>query len=544
METRPWEVREPIGRPLRVLLIGPYDPHCGEYTFVAPPLGVWRLSAIVESEGYCSHVFDPNCCEGVPETELAELLQGGNWDVIGVSTTGMTLKYDLSLAYLAHRLAPGALLIAGGMEATFDPELLFQLAPLDLVILGEGEKPLLEIAARLQAGAALDGIPGTAFPLRSGLVHRFPGHAMGYEDLRDAIALTPYSRMPYERYWRRLENAYSIDGLPFKAEREARLAEIRAVRLITLNYCPMACTFCSSTNFLHSAQGSVAKIARLTAEDCLDMIGRIVSAQPGVRSIIFQDDIFVFTNDKRIQVLCDGIQQLKSDGSIPEDLQFISTNRIDAMTDERLRAMRAAGFRVLGFGVESFSRSVLEEFNKAQIYRHIEPMLSKALSLGLVPFLDLILCSPRSSFGDIVETIRQAYRWIMAGCEVGLYPYIVPFSGARMAEDPELKAHTTMRLQSIPGTDVTWLQPEHIQPLDPEVRDAVASIAASYEKTLPKLAAGAAHIPSRLRSLLWVASAIPVLRDAGVHMPRSDALLRKLDGALFGASGRTSRRVA
>src|SRR5207237_7923881 len=24
-----------------VLLVGPYDPHCGEYTFLAPPLGVW-----------------------------------------------------------------------------------------------------------------------------------------------------------------------------------------------------------------------------------------------------------------------------------------------------------------------------------------------------------------------------------------------------------------------------------------------------------------------------------------------------------------------
>ena len=44
------------------------------------------------------------------------------------------------------------------------------------------------------------------------------------------------------------------------AAREAHLAEIRSVRLITLNYCPMGCTFCSATNFLHEAQGSVASI--------------------------------------------------------------------------------------------------------------------------------------------------------------------------------------------------------------------------------------------------------------------------------------------
>ena len=35
----------------RILLIGPYDPLCGEYTFLAPPLGVWRLSGVLESAG-------------------------------------------------------------------------------------------------------------------------------------------------------------------------------------------------------------------------------------------------------------------------------------------------------------------------------------------------------------------------------------------------------------------------------------------------------------------------------------------------------------
>ncbi len=155
-----------------------------------------------------------------------------------------------------------------------------------------------------------------------------------------------------------------MGALPTKAAREARLAEIRSVRLITLNYCPMGCTFCSSTNFLHEAQGGVAAIARLEADECLAMIERIVAAHPRVRTIIFQDDIFVFTKDKRILPLCEAIVAAKERGDIPQELQFISTNRIDAMTPERLCAMRRAGFRVLGFGIESFSRNVLQEFNK------------------------------------------------------------------------------------------------------------------------------------------------------------------------------------
>jgi radical SAM superfamily enzyme YgiQ (UPF0313 family) len=531
---RLWEEAPPVRRAQRILLIGPYDPHCGEYTFLAPPLGVWRLKSSIDAIGDSAEVFDPNCCEGDPEVVLAEILTEGDWDVVGLSTTGMTLRYDLSLAHLVRRHTPHALLVAGGMEATFDPETLFALAPIDLIVLGEGEKPMGQLLERLREGLALVGIPGTAVPLVGGGVQRFSGAAMNRSELKNSIAMTPYAEMPYERYWRRLEEAYGVNGLPFKAEREARLAEIRSVRLITLNYCPMACTFCSSTNFLSSAQGSVAKVARLDAAETIEMIGRIVTAQPRVRSIIFQDDIFVFTSDKRIEDLCARIRSAKAAGDIPADLQFISTNRIDAMTEDRLRWMRDAGFRVLGFGVESFSPNVLKEFNKAQIVPHIESALTSALRLGLTPFLDLILCSPRSSLADVALTVRQTYRWIVAGCEVGLYPYVVPFSGAAMARDPQLKPHTTYKRQRIPGTEIAWDQPDHILPLDLTVRRAMAAITSAYDDTLPRLAGAGRHLPSRTRSLLWVACAIPVLRAAGADVPDCGAILRKLDREIFG----------
>ena len=122
----------------RILLIGPYDPHCGEYTFLAPPLGVWRLAGVLESAGFHAEVFDPNCCAEPAQRALERELRRATWDVIGVSTTGMTLKFDLELAHLARRAAPGALLVAGGMEATFRPELMFELGTFDRAVLGEG----------------------------------------------------------------------------------------------------------------------------------------------------------------------------------------------------------------------------------------------------------------------------------------------------------------------------------------------------------------------------------------------------------------------
>lgn len=498
-----------------VLLVGPYDPHCGEYTFLAPPLGVWRLAGGLQAAGIRADVFDPNCCEGPPAQALARRLETERWDVIGVSTTGMTLRYDLELAHVARRASPDSVVIAGGMEATFKPQLMFKLGPFDLVVLGEGEKPLAAIVERLRRGERLEGIDGTCTRAPGGGINKYTQHALTHDELRDAIFNIPYERMPYGKYWERLERAYNVRGLGFKADREARLAEIRSVRLITLNYCPMGCSFCSSTNYLHEAQGSVAGIARLDAAECLEMLKKVVAAHPTVRTIIFQDDIFVFTKDKRILPLCEGIVAAKAAGELPAGLQFISTNRIDAMDAERLSSMRRAGFRVLGFGVENFSRNVLEEFNKKHIYQHIAPNLQHALDLGITPFLDLILTSPRSKIDDLAETIRQASRWLAAGCEIGMYPWVIPFSGAAMSKDPELAPHTEHKRHRVAGTAIEFDQPSRILPIDATAREAILAIERDFSARMEELERDGAHLPSRVRSMVWVACAIPVLARHG-----------------------------
>jgi radical SAM superfamily enzyme YgiQ (UPF0313 family) len=531
------------GRPPNVLLIGPYDPHCGEYTFLAPPLGVWRLAGVLESRGARVRVFDPNCCSEPPQRALEREIRLSSWDLIGVSTTGMTLRFDLELAHLARRLAPRALLVAGGMEATFRPELMYQLGPFDRVVLGEGERPLSELIDRIRRGAALGGVPGTVERTAEGTLVKRTQRALTREELRAAIFSIPYARMPYAAYWKRLERAYQVGQLPTKAAREARLAEIRSVRLITLNYCPMGCTFCSATNFLHEAQGQVAPIARLEADECLEMIERIVAAHPTVRTIFFQDDIFAFTQDRRILPLCRSIVAAKARGRIPRELQFISTNRIDAMTAERLEAMRGAGFRVLGFGIESFSPRILAEFNKAPIHRHIEPVLTAALERGITPFLDLILSSPRASLEDIGETLREAYRWLRRGCEIGIYPYVVPFSGAAFARDPALAAHTVHARRRIAGTAVEWDQPAKILPIDPLVRTAVLQMEERFEQTVESLEQDVAHLPSRVRSLVWILCSVSALAEHGIKVADAYEVQAEL-GARLPRSGEAMRRTA
>jgi len=213
-------------------------------------------------------------------------------------------------------------------------------------------------------------------------------------------------------------------------------------------------------------------------------------------------------------------------------LQFISTNRIDAMSAERLAAMRSAGFRVLGFGIESFSRRILAEFNKAQIHRHIEPALTAALELGITPFLDLILSSPRATLEDLGETIREAYRWLRRGCEIGIYPYVIPFSGAAFARDSSLAPHTIHSRRRVAGTEVEWDQPAKILPIDPLVREAVLRIEGDFERRIGEIEKSVAHLPSRIRSLVWILSSLSVLPDYGIAAGDARELQAELEARL------------
>jgi hypothetical protein len=209
-------------------------------------------------------------------------------------------------------------------------------------------------------------------------------------------------------------------------------------------------------------------------------------------------------------------------------LQFISTNRIDAMDAERLGAMRRAGFRVLGFGVESFSLKILEEFNKSRIFPYIDSGLKEALGLGITPFLDLILTSPRCGLRDFAETVRRAYRWLLAGCELGMYPYVIPFSGAAMARDASLAPHTVYTNHRIAGTTVEWKQPSKILPVDLTVRRAILDVEQEFQQWMEFLQPVATHIPSRLRSLVWITCASRALLELGEDAPNRNEVLGEL----------------
>jgi hypothetical protein len=152
-------------------------------------------------------------------------------------------------------------------------------------------------------------------------------------------------------------------------------------------------------------------------------------------------------------------------------------------------------------------------------------MLSAALATGVTPFLDLILSSPHAALEDVAETLRSAYRWLCEGCEIGMYPYVIPFSGAAFAKDPSLLPHTHYAHRKIAGTDISWEQAAKILPMDPVVTDVILRMESSFEAMLGPLEQEVAHLPSRVRSLLWILCSLPIMAECG-HFIADEADVR------------------
>jgi hypothetical protein len=64
------------------------------------------------------------------------------------------------------------------------------------------------------------------------------------------------------------------------------------------------------------------------------------------------------------------------------------------------------------------------------VWRLAGQLESRTRRLGITPFLDLILTSPHATVSDFALTVREAFRWIRKGCEVGIYPYVTLDAGS------------------------------------------------------------------------------------------------------------------
>lgn len=431
----------------KILLISPLTrKDMAESLLTAPPMGIVRLSAFLALKGHEAEYFDINLHMLTGKGPIfEEKIKEKNWDIIGFSTLDRTLSADIGNMYTAKRLCPNSIIVAGGMGSQFDYQTILDKSPCRIVVLGEGEIPMLMLAD----GAPLGEIPGIIF--------RNDAIPLDQKTFCEATNVIKWEDIQYEKYW-----DFYLEKYGDKRNEQAE-KQIHTVRVFSKNRCPFRCNYCSSTNQLTLASGGKpVPIVGLEENNIIDIIERIVKSHPRVRTIYFTDDDFC-VNEKRVIDLCKKIIEKKF------KVSFMCLTRISDLNEDIIRWLVKANFRNLNIGVESFSQKVLEEINKRCGQDLIHANLALLKKHNLSAFLNIILITPKCNIDDVEETVDQATHYIKDGFfAAGINLACEPLKGSVFRE---LSTNFMTDLEQIPGTKFFLKRDKLIYAQDPYVRE-------------------------------------------------------------------------
>ena len=303
----------------KVLFVSPYSGKFAALSqFHAPPLGVMRVASYLNKKGHYSEYFDPNlhaCNNKGPDLE--EVIKSQDWDIIGFSLLDETLLEDIKNIYLAKKLKPTALLVAGGVEAQFNYQQILDKTPCKIVILGEGEIPMLMLAN----GEKFNEIPG--------IVVKNPAKALTQELFNEATDSIPWEKINYEDYWAVYKDMY---GDEWTKELED---SVNTIRVFSRNRCPIGCKYCSSTFQLTLASEGKVPVISQTEESLIHVIKRIKDAHPNVKMIYLTDDDFII-NKRSVIRFCKMIVENKLN-----DLKYMAFSRITDLNEEVIQWLQS-----------------------------------------------------------------------------------------------------------------------------------------------------------------------------------------------------------
>lgn len=361
---------------MKVLLVNP--PHAfspenplGGAGLSLPPLGLLCVAAYLRAglPGAEIKVIDLPASGIKPEIFAADVAAFAP-DLAGVSVYTGTFTASCAAAAAIKRAAPGCFVAAGGHHATARPDQCLEKG-FDAVVIGEGEKPFLELARALAAGKKPAGGPGLALA---------PGGAPSRPDPIPADLLPLPAR----------------DLVDLSAYRPALFGYRRlpAASMVTSRGCPYNCGFCSKSVFgsAYRAQSPARVLAEL----------KELTEKYGVKEVTFQDDTFTALRS-RVLELCALIREKKL------DLTWSCMTRVDLVDPELLAAMRAAGCFSIAFGIDGASDGACGVMGKGFDTGRAKAAVAAARAAGIETRGYYIFGYP----GETLETLRAGLRRII-----------------------------------------------------------------------------------------------------------------------------------
>jgi anaerobic magnesium-protoporphyrin IX monomethyl ester cyclase len=358
----------PVGetRNVKVALISPPPPSVLAFVdYQNPTVGLAILAAVAEKNGYEVIVLD---CPALHMTYDQLKVEIGRFkpDIVGITSVTPTFSSALKVAQTTKEVYPKSLVVLGGPHVTIaDDQFILQHPEVDVVVKGEGEQTIVDLAHYVLGEKNLEKVAGIIFKKNRQIV-RTPNRPC-IENLDD-LPPPAYHYFPLSKY-----RIFGKLGLP----------------MVTGRGCSSQCSFClvpqigGNSYRTKTPKGIVDEMEYLRNRYHPDFIS-------------FNDEVFTY-NQKSAAAVCSEIMQRKI--TVPWDCQ----TRVDLISKELLYRMRAANCQLVCFGVESGSQKILTAMKKGTTIEQNATAIRWAKEAGLSVNVSLIIGYP----GETKETLKE-----------------------------------------------------------------------------------------------------------------------------------------
>ena len=372
-----------------VLLINPFYPIDENPT---PPLGLAFLAGVLEEAGIRVSVLDfvvfPYSSEflGSRMAALAPQLVG---------TTSVTMTFDNAISVIrdAKAIDPAVVTVMGGPHVTFRAEeTLAEHPDLDVVVMGEGEQTVVELARAGKDKKQWETIAGLVFRKDGGFFRTAPRPFA----LLDTLPLPARHLIPLGRY-----RALNL-----------------AVSMTSSRGCPFKCIFCVGRKMVG---------AKVRYRDPIRVVDEMAHlADLGFIQINMADDLFTAKAD-HCNAVCDEILRRGL------RVKWTSFARVDTVSLPVLKKMAAAGCTAVSFGLETGNRHILKTIRKGITLEQVIAAVGMCNEAGILPHASFILGLPGETPETIEETMAFGRKLEAMGVSYGFH-LLAPFPGTEVRD--------------------------------------------------------------------------------------------------------------
>lgn len=327
------------------------------------PLGLGYLGAVLQKEGHQVRIIDGFTLDYSLKQFQAEI-ESFDPQLVGITSTTPAIPQSYKLSKRVKKIDPEMVTMIGGPHVTFTPQQTLKECPsLDIVVRGEGEETIKELATALDQGDSWDPIQGITFRkdhhLKSNPSRPF------IEDL-DQLPYPAYHLLPMEQY-----------------EREGRQYGM----VMTSRGCPFNCSFCSSSKLF---------VKHWRARSSLNVVGELEMLKKdfGIKEVGFMDDTFTL-NANRAKKICDLMIQKDL------NLDWTCSSRVDTLDESLLRKLKQAGCHTIYLGLESGTQETLDRIGKGTTLNQGKKAVDLARKVGIEVLRSFILGIPGESLSHI-----------------------------------------------------------------------------------------------------------------------------------------------